>query len=194
MTTATRKGVLDHRRQEVQQAVKAACDQLNSVDGVPPRDYVEQLAWMFFLKAFDELETRLEEEAEFEGGGYERRLKAPYAWSSWTKIKDYDKMLEFVDGKLWKKLTSPDPKTGMGADALAERAVVVSPEGRVDDLAVPRDRQRGVQELLDEQRVVVGLGGGGRRDLRHRCLPGVRRAVYHTIGRGRSRWPDGVSI
>ena len=45
-------GKLEHRRQEVQQAVKNACDQLNS-DGVAPRDYVEQLAWLFFLKAFE---------------------------------------------------------------------------------------------------------------------------------------------
>lgn len=57
---------LDHRRAEVQQAVKSACDMLNA-DGVAPRDYVEQLAWLFFLKAFDETEARLEEEARFEG-------------------------------------------------------------------------------------------------------------------------------
>ncbi|MBW2090726.1 MAG: type I restriction-modification system subunit M N-terminal domain-containing protein, partial [Deltaproteobacteria bacterium] len=55
-------GNIDSRRQEVQQAVKSACDQLNS-DGVNPRDYVEQLAWLFFLKAFDEMESRREEEA-----------------------------------------------------------------------------------------------------------------------------------
>ena len=30
-------------------------------------------------------------------------------------------MLEFVDGKLWIKLTSPDPKKGLGDDPLAER-------------------------------------------------------------------------
>jgi len=42
----------DHRRQEVQQTVKNACDQLNA-EGVDARNYVEQLAWLFFLKAFD---------------------------------------------------------------------------------------------------------------------------------------------
>ena len=51
----------DHRRLEVQQIVKNACDQLNS-EGVDARNYVEQLAWLFFLKAFDEAETRKEEE------------------------------------------------------------------------------------------------------------------------------------
>lgn len=111
----------DHRRQEVQQIVKNACDQLNQ-EGVDARNYVEQLAWLFFLKAFDESETRKEEEASFNDTPYERRLAGKFAWSSWAKDTDHpDEMLEFVDGKLWIKLTSPDPKKGMGEDALAQR-------------------------------------------------------------------------
>ncbi len=58
-TNGRGNGILEHRRQEVQQAVKNACDQLRS-EGVDARNYVEQLAWMFFLKAFDEAETRHE--------------------------------------------------------------------------------------------------------------------------------------
>jgi len=46
MTTA-----FDHRRQEVQQIIKNASDQLNQ-EGVDARNYVEQIAWLFFLKAF----------------------------------------------------------------------------------------------------------------------------------------------
>ncbi|MFZ1545938.1 MAG: N-6 DNA methylase [Candidatus Nitrotoga sp.] len=111
----------DHRRQEVQQIVKNACDQLNQ-EGVDARNYVEQLAWLFFLKAFDESETRKEEEASFNDTPYERRLSGEFAWSSWAKDTDHpDEMLEFIDGKLWIKLTSPDPKKGMGEDALAQR-------------------------------------------------------------------------
>ncbi|MDD3813124.1 MAG: class I SAM-dependent DNA methyltransferase [Desulfocapsaceae bacterium] len=111
----------DHRRQEVQQIVKNACDQLNQ-EGVDARNYVEQLAWLFFLKAFDEAETRREEEAAFDDKEYERRLSGEYAWSNWAKDTDHaDQMLEFVDGKLWIKLTSPDPKKGMGDEPLAQR-------------------------------------------------------------------------
>lgn len=111
----------DHRRQEVQQIVKNACDQLNS-EGVDARNYVEQLAWLFFLKAFDEAETSKEAEAGFDDKAYERRLSGEFAWSSWAKNTDHpDDMLEFVDGKLWIKLTSPDPKKGLGDDALAQR-------------------------------------------------------------------------
>ncbi|MEZ5963087.1 MAG: class I SAM-dependent DNA methyltransferase [Planctomycetota bacterium] len=101
---ATKKngnGKAEHRRQEVQQAVKNACDQLNS-DGVAPRDYVEQLAWLFFLKAFDEAETRHEQEAAFDDKSYARRIQGDYRWSVWSDLVNRpDAMLEFVDGKLW---------------------------------------------------------------------------------------------
>lgn len=106
---------IDHRRQEVRQAVDNACDQLNS-DGVDPRDYVEQLAWLFFLKAFDEAETRLENEAAFDDEGYDRRIDGKYRWTEWSaEIERPDEMLEFVNGKLWKKLLD------LGDDPLAER-------------------------------------------------------------------------
>lgn len=111
----------DNRRQEVQQIVKNASDQLNQ-EGVDARNYVEQIAWLFFLKAFDEAETRCEEEAAFDDKVYERRLTGEYAWSHWAKDTDHpDQMLEFVDGKLWIKLTSPDPEKGLGDDPLAQR-------------------------------------------------------------------------
>jgi type I restriction enzyme M protein len=91
----------EHRRQEVQQAVKNACDQLNS-DGVTPRDYVEQLAWLFFLKAFDESEVRHEQEAAFDDRTYVPRIGGDYRWSVWSQwVNRPDAMLEFVDGKLW---------------------------------------------------------------------------------------------
>lgn len=111
-------GDLEHRRQEVQQAVKNACDQLRS-EGVDARNYVEQLAWMFFLKAFDEAETRLESEAEFADKHYTRRLDGKYRWSKWSEMKDQDAMLDFVDGrtegKLWHKLEN------LGEDAMGQR-------------------------------------------------------------------------
>lgn len=110
---------IDPRRQEVQQLVKNACDELN-VAGVDARNYVEQLAWLFFLKAFDEAETRRSEEAAFDDDSFERLLTGDYAWSAWTKLNP-DEMLEFVDGRLWIKLTSPDPKKGLGDELMAQR-------------------------------------------------------------------------
>jgi type I restriction enzyme M protein len=111
----------DNRRQEVQQIVKSASDQLNQ-EGVDARNYVEQLAWLFFLKAFDEAETRRVEEASFDDTSFERLLSDEYAWSHWANDTDHpDQMLEFVNGKLWTKLTSPDQKIGLGNSKLAER-------------------------------------------------------------------------
>lgn len=114
-------GKVDPRRAEVQQIVKNACDQLNS-EGVDARNYVEQLAWLFFLKAFDESETRREQEAAFDDSAYERRLAGKFAWSSWASMTDRpEKMLKFVDNELWEKLTSAAPKVGLGDDVLAQR-------------------------------------------------------------------------
>lgn len=117
-------GKAAQRRQEVQQAVKNACDQLNS-DGVTPRDYVEQLAWLFFLKAFDEAEARHEQEESFDGGAYTRRIEGDYRWSVWSSwTARPDAMLEFVDGKLWHYLqafgTTPETKQ-FATDPIAER-------------------------------------------------------------------------
>lgn len=42
-----------HRRQEVHQSVKNACDELN-IAGVDVRNCVEQLARLFFFKLFSE--------------------------------------------------------------------------------------------------------------------------------------------
>lgn len=113
-----RNGDLEHRRQEVQQAVKNACDQLNS-EGIDARNYVEQLAWMFFLKAFDEAETRLESEAEFGDKTYTRRLDGKFRWSKWSDMRDHDAMLDFVEGrtqgKLWHKLEN------LGDDPMGQR-------------------------------------------------------------------------
>lgn len=117
-------GTTEHRRQEVQQAIKSACDQLRD-DGVEPRNYVEQLAWLFFLKAFDEMESRREEEATFDGTSYRRRLDGEYSWSSWSSMSNRpDQMLEFVDGKLWSHLKSfgeTDHTRQFANDPVAER-------------------------------------------------------------------------
>ena len=117
-------GDTEHRRQEVQQAVKSACDQLRS-DGVNPRDYVEQLAWLFFLKAFDEMESRREEEAAFDGSPYRRRLDDQYRWLNWSSmINRPDEMLQFVDGMLLPHLRAFGLKENtrqFATDPVAER-------------------------------------------------------------------------
>ncbi|MCB9694319.1 MAG: SAM-dependent DNA methyltransferase [Alphaproteobacteria bacterium] len=106
----------ESRRQEVQNAVKNACDHMRA-DGVNPRDYVEQLAWMFFLKAFDEAETRREAESAFNDEPYRHRLPEELRWSSWSSrlLTRPDDLLTFVDGKLWPALRK------LGEDAVGQQ-------------------------------------------------------------------------
>jgi type I restriction enzyme M protein len=104
------------RRQEVQSAVKNACDHMRA-DGVNPRDYVEQLAWMFFLKAFDEAEARREAESSFNDQPHQHRLAKPLRWSVWSAelLTKPEELLAFVDGKLWPKLRN------LGEDSVAQQ-------------------------------------------------------------------------
>ena len=107
-STKATKDKVDARRQEVRQAVKNACDMLNA-DGVDARNDVEQIAWLFFLKAFDESESARGEVAAFEEESFARRLDGDYRWSVWSQWTDEpDKMLKFVDGDLWNKLQNLD--------------------------------------------------------------------------------------
>lgn len=104
MTMTVAPNQIEHRRQEVVQAINSACDQMRS-DAVPPHNYVEQLSWLFFLKAFDETETRREEEASFEGSDYRRLLDGEFRWTAWaSKTNRPDEMLKFVDKELWPHL------------------------------------------------------------------------------------------
>lgn len=106
---------MESRRQDVRNAVKNACDSMNQ-DGVNPRDYVEQLAWMFFLKAFDEAESRRADEAEFSGETYHHRLPPELRWSTWSKMTNKpDELLTFVDGKLWPGLRQ------LGTDSVGQQ-------------------------------------------------------------------------
>jgi type I restriction enzyme M protein len=101
MTPTIAQDQIEHRRQEVAQAIDNACDQMRS-EGVQPHNYVEQLSWLFFLKAFDESESRREEEADFEGKEYQRLLDGEYRWAAWSSNTNRpDEMLGFVDKELW---------------------------------------------------------------------------------------------
>ena len=102
------------RRDDVRQAVKNACDAMRN-EGVPPRDYVEQLSWMFFLKAFDEAEQEREAQSAFDDKPYERKLDGEYAWSSWATNTNAEAMLQFVNGKLFPHLQN------MNADSIGNR-------------------------------------------------------------------------
>jgi type I restriction enzyme M protein len=106
---------VENRRPQVKQIINNVCNLLNSA-GVNPRDYVEQLAWMFFLKAFDEAEAARAEIAVFGGAVVKDRLTVQYRWSAWSKRTDKpDDLIKFVNEELWPKLL------GLGEDPVAQR-------------------------------------------------------------------------
>jgi type I restriction enzyme M protein len=58
-----------------------ACDILRRDDGTTGiMEYMEQLSWLLFLKAFEDIEDGFEEE----NSAYERIIHGPYRWSVWT--------------------------------------------------------------------------------------------------------------
>lgn len=67
-------------------------------------DYVEQISWLLFLKCFEELEKKREDDALFEGKTYTRVISTDYNWSTWTdpdtRLTGQD-LLEFIAGKLF---------------------------------------------------------------------------------------------
>jgi type I restriction enzyme M protein len=111
------------RARDIEESMDSACERL-SRDGVPPEGHVEQLAWLFYLKIIDEVESRLEGEAKRLGRTYIRRLDAEYRWSTWAgKFERASELFEFVEGDLWPYLrafgaTAPADQYN---DAIAER-------------------------------------------------------------------------
>jgi len=95
-------------RKDLANKIWKACDIMRRDDGTTGiLEYMEQLSWMIFLKIFEDLEKRMEEEAKFEGREYKPIIKKEYQWSSWTK-KDFkgDDLVEFIDRKLFPYLRS----------------------------------------------------------------------------------------
>src|SRR5438874_2663360 len=62
--------------------------------------YIEQISWMFFLKVFEDLETRFEAEHQLTDEKYIRIIPKEYSWSIWTKRKSRE-IIEFIDTDLF---------------------------------------------------------------------------------------------
>jgi len=98
-------------RKELSDKIWRACDRMRRDDGTTGvQDYMEQLSWLIFLKVFEDIEIRLEEEAKIEDNLYQPVIDPEYRWSSWAR-KDWsgiqaNKLLEFIDTKLFPYLRS----------------------------------------------------------------------------------------
>lgn len=67
-------------------------------------DRLPQLSWILFLKCYDDLETRREEDAKLERKQYKPVVPAPYRWRDWASDEDSgatgEELIKFVNDGL----------------------------------------------------------------------------------------------
>jgi type I restriction enzyme M protein len=84
-------------------------------------DRIPQLAWMLFLKCFDDLEQR----RALLGGQYRDVIEAPYRWRDWAADEDRgrtgEELLSFVNGELF-----PHLRGLVGSDEDDQRDVIAA--------------------------------------------------------------------
>jgi type I restriction enzyme M protein len=65
-------------------------------------EYMEQISWLIFLKVFEDIEVRLEDEAKFAGKTYQPIIESRFRWSSWAR-KDWrgEELIKFINNELF---------------------------------------------------------------------------------------------
>src|SRR5689334_494385 len=73
-------------REELEGKIWRACDIMRRDDGTTGiMEYMEQLSWMLFLKAFEDIEDSFERTGRrSRENKYLRVISGPYRWSVWT--------------------------------------------------------------------------------------------------------------
>jgi hypothetical protein len=72
-------------RESLASDIWRACDVMRRDDGTTGiMEYMEQLSWLLFLKAFEDIEDRHEITVRNYKSEYARALDGPYRWSVWT--------------------------------------------------------------------------------------------------------------
>ncbi|MEM2991229.1 MAG: type I restriction-modification system subunit M N-terminal domain-containing protein, partial [Halobacteria archaeon] len=90
-------------RRDLANDIWRACDIMRRDDGTTGvLEYMEQLSWLIFLKVFEDIENRLEDEAKFAGREHQPIIEPNYRWSSWAR-KDWrgDELIKFIDDELF---------------------------------------------------------------------------------------------
>jgi type I restriction enzyme M protein len=101
-------------RKDLANDIWRACDIMRRDDGTTGvLEYMEQLSWLIFLKVFEDIERRLEDEAKFAGRTYQPIIERRYRWSAWAR-KDWGPgtpeekhpLIKFIDDELFPYLRS----------------------------------------------------------------------------------------
>ena len=95
-------------RRDLANDIWRACDIMRRDDGTTGvLEYMEQLSWLIFLKVFEDIEVRLEDEAKFAGKPYQPIIEPRFRWSSWAR-KDWrgEELITFINNELFPYLRS----------------------------------------------------------------------------------------
>lgn len=88
-------------RKDLANKIWHACDIMRRDDGTTGvLEYMEQLSWLIFLKIFEDLEKRFEDEAQFEGKEYTPIIDPEYRWSAWATKSDKELEKYFTSEEL----------------------------------------------------------------------------------------------
>jgi len=88
-------------RKDLANKIWRACDIMRRDDGTTGvLEYMEQLSWMIFLKVFEDLEKRFEDEAKFEGRKYEPIIDHKFRWSAWANKSEKELEKYFSEEEL----------------------------------------------------------------------------------------------
>jgi len=107
-------------------------------------EYTEHLSWLIFLKVFEDLEKRFEEEAKFAGKSYTKIIEPRYRWSSWaTKDWKGEELTKFITNDLFPylKSLSGSPEKEMIATIFKEiRGVIMKSPYNLKDVITIIDK------------------------------------------------------
>lgn len=88
-------------RKDLANKIWSACDIMRRDDGTTGiLEYTGQLSWLIFLKVFEDVEGRFEDEAKFKGVEYQPIIERKYRWSAWAGKDDKDIQEYFSENEL----------------------------------------------------------------------------------------------
>jgi len=88
-------------REELLHLISRAADKLRR-DGLSVSDYIEEIAWLLFMRSLDIREEHRQAEAKLAGQPYIPILEEKYRWSTWAQGDlTGDKLMKFVTEELF---------------------------------------------------------------------------------------------
>nr|MDO8080350.1 class I SAM-dependent DNA methyltransferase [Candidatus Freyarchaeota archaeon] len=88
-------------RKDLANKIWNACDIMRRDDGTTGvLEYMEQISWMIFLKVFEAVEKRFEDEAKFSGKPYQPIIELSYRWSAWAEQEEKELAKYFSEDEL----------------------------------------------------------------------------------------------